>query len=450
MVVAGKHDPIYAADAYFGNLDPERGFLLTPDNPLNELSYLRLIETWENPVPNSDFERQAKEIFFISTDSVRFLPYYPLAVQPTVLNRVYHPFDFSYASLSAISTAGNGELSKVIGLNDRDREAFSNYLKVNLPPRVLEQLAGYLDGIINDEQSYYEKIIAILDGFSTFQYNIGFSDDISIDAIERFLFDTRDGDCSEFSNATALLARMVGIPSRVVTGYLASSGLQTRMHRQGLAALQQTIEPLRQFPLEDMFLVTTAHRHSWTQLYVPGYGWLDIETTATAMPPLGGLDPNAADIVIPIIEPDEVVDRNFEFPWLITLQALLVLVVAGVAGAYSFRYGRLIYLRAMAKGNSVRSIRSLYSLLLMRLAAEGYPIKSGARTANEYAGEHPELSNFAALYTSLRYRERFTPEERNEEFHKLRREYRTVVDKTKRRGLAGLVCRMFTLRDLRY
>jgi hypothetical protein len=162
------------------------------------------------------------------------------------------------------------------------------------------------------------------------------------------------------------------------------------------------------------------------------------------------LDPNSADIVIPIIEPEDVTDRRFEFPWLLALQSLLVLVAAGTVGAYAFRYGRLLYLRAAAKGDSVRSLRSLYTLLLMRLAVEGYPIKPGSRTAAEYADEHPELKGFADLYSSLRYRERLTGGERKEELEKLRGEYRGIVKSAKRNGLPGLIRRFFSLRDLRY
>ena len=79
---------------------------------MNELSYLRLIETWENPVANVDLDRGLKEVYFLSTESTRYLPYEPRAVQPTVLNRSFHPFDFSYASLSAISEADAGQLGK--------------------------------------------------------------------------------------------------------------------------------------------------------------------------------------------------------------------------------------------------------------------------------------------------------------------------------------------------
>jgi len=183
---------------------------------------------------------------------------------------------------------------------------------------------------------------------------------------------------------------------------------------------------------------------------MPGYGWIDFETTATAIPPVSGFNPNSTDIVIPIIEPENVVDRSFEFPWLLTLQVLLVLLVAGTAGAYAFRYGRLIYLRALSGGDSVRSLRSMYSLLLMRLAAEGYPIKPASRTAHEYAGEHPELERFALLYTSLRYREKLPADMRKGQFEEIRGEYRKIITSARRSGFVGLVRRVFSLRDLRY
>ena len=103
MVVASDQDPVYAADAYFGHFDPVRGFTVSRDNPLNELAYIRLIETWENPAPVEGSGRELKEVFFISTEPRRYIPFDPRAVQPTILNKIYHPFDFSYATLSEIS-----------------------------------------------------------------------------------------------------------------------------------------------------------------------------------------------------------------------------------------------------------------------------------------------------------------------------------------------------------
>ncbi len=450
MVVVSTQDPVYAADGYFGDFDPYRGLRLSRDNRLNELTYLRIIETWENPAPSIDTGRTPVDVFFLSTESNRYLPYQPLAVQPTILNKVYHPFAFSYASRSAISQTTEDQWRTIIGLNDSDRENLSSYLEVELRDELRDDLLTYFNSVVNDEQTYYEKLEAILESYSTFQYNIGFTDDVSVDRIVDFLFTSRDGDCTEFSNSTAILARLAGIPSRVVTGYLASSGLQTPQHRQGLMALQEAIEPLQQYSLDEMFLVTTAHRHSWVQVYMPGYGWIDIETTATALPPAAGFDPNSMDIVIPIIDPQDVKNRAFIFPWLLALQSLLVLLVAGVVGAYTFRFGRLLFLRSLSKGESVRALRALYTLLLMRLAVEGYRIKSTAETSMEYAESHPELGSFSELYTRLRYRERLEGAERENDLDSIRDEYRNVVGSARRKGLQGTLRRIFSLKDLRY
>ncbi|MBT3273005.1 MAG: transglutaminase domain-containing protein, partial [Spirochaetales bacterium] len=450
MVVAGSHDPIYAADAYFGTLDPIAGFMVDRDDPLNELSYIRLIETWRNDEPSSDAGREEEEVFFLSTDSTRYLPFEPRAVQPTILNRIYHPFDFSYATLSMISKTTPNDWVRVIGINERDKALLARYLQVELRDDLAQDIKNYFDSIVNDDMGYYEKLYFILQSFETFQYNIGFSDDVSVDHIADFLFNTLNGDCTEFSNSTAVLARMAGIPSRVVTGYLATSNLQTDQHRQGLAELQSVIEPLQNYGLDEMYLVTTAHRHSWVQVYMPGYGWIDIETTSTALPPPAGSDPNSMDIIIPIIDPESVDLSRFEFPWLLVLQSLGVLIGSAIAGAYIFRYSRLIYLQKLAKGNTQKALRALFSLLLMKLAVEGYPLKPGFLTSTEYAESHPELSGFAELYTRLRYRERFSEGQKDEEFQRIRSEYNQITQTSRRSGVSGFFKRVFSLRDLRY
>ena len=62
MVVAGNVDPVYAADAYFGDFDPEAGFTLSNDEELNELSYLRFLETWRDPSSPLDRLRQPEPL----------------------------------------------------------------------------------------------------------------------------------------------------------------------------------------------------------------------------------------------------------------------------------------------------------------------------------------------------------------------------------------------------
>ena len=120
-------------------------------------------------------------------------------------------------------------------------------MEVSLPEPVKNSFRTYLGDVTEDANGYFARAKAIFEGYSDYQYEIGFTDDVSIDHMEEFLLSTRSGDCTEFSNATAILARMAGIPTRVVTGYLGADSLQTPAHMQGLAALQQSIPPLQEY-----------------------------------------------------------------------------------------------------------------------------------------------------------------------------------------------------------
>ncbi|HUX13291.1 MAG TPA: hypothetical protein VMW87_09695, partial [Spirochaetia bacterium] len=83
MIVASKHSPVYAADAYFDGFDPVSGFVKTGTNPLNDLTHLRLLGTWKNQITNTDFGRQPWTVHFFSTITDRVVPYDPDSIDPT-------------------------------------------------------------------------------------------------------------------------------------------------------------------------------------------------------------------------------------------------------------------------------------------------------------------------------------------------------------------------------
>ncbi|MCW2936818.1 MAG: transglutaminase domain protein [Actinomycetia bacterium] len=74
--------------------------------------------------------------------------------------------------------------------------------------------------------------------------------------LETFLQSTKRGYCQQFAVAMAVLARLVGIPSRVVVGY--TSGTQQK---------------------DGSWLVRTHDAHEWPELYFAGSGWLRFEPT---------------------------------------------------------------------------------------------------------------------------------------------------------------------------
>jgi transglutaminase-like putative cysteine protease len=77
----------------------------------------------------------------------------------------------------------------------------------------------------------------------------------SMDVVAKFL-DVREGYCVHFSSAMAVMARTLGIPSRIAVGYRAG-------------ATQD----------EGEYTVTNRQLHSWPELYIRGAGWVAFEPT---------------------------------------------------------------------------------------------------------------------------------------------------------------------------
>ena len=449
MVLASPVQPVYAADAYFGEFDPEGGFLFSRDEPLNELTYLRFLETWKNLTAAQERLRRSTEIHYFSTLPERYIPYRPQSIEPTVLRREYNPFQYSYTATSRLSLSGPRDWAAIPGLGPEDRRRLQSYLQIPLSEEHRQSFLSYLEEALGDTTGYYGRILSILKSFSTFQYDIGFDDTTSVAKMERFLVEKRQGDCTEFSNTSAILLRLAGIPARVVTGYLASRDLQSFAHLRGLFMLREAIPELQEHPFGNLYLVTTAQRHSWIQVYIPSFGWVDFESTAYALPPPPGRNPNSMNVVIPLIQ-GERMRPGFRFPWLLALQFLAALTVLALVGIYLFRFARKIYLSGVSRRKDVRALKALYTLLLIQLAERGWDVKRPFLTPMEYAEDHPELRDFADIYTMVRFRENLEPGARAGGWDTLRARYREILEASRRPGLLAALRRIFSLKGLYY
>ena len=83
------------------------------------------------------------------------------------------------------------------------------------------------------------------------------------DLVDFFLFDANGqaGYCEYFASAMAVMARSLGIPSRVAVGY----------------APGERLEP-------GLYQVREANAHAWAEIYFPGYGWQSFEATKSLAP----------------------------------------------------------------------------------------------------------------------------------------------------------------------
>jgi transglutaminase-like putative cysteine protease len=91
-----------------------------------------------------------------------------------------------------------------------------------------------------------------------FRYTLKAPSVTSASGLANFLEVSKKGYCQQFSFAMAVLARLLGIPSRVAVGYTWGTPVSG-----------------------DTWLVTTHDAHSWPELYFQGYGWLRFEPTPT-------------------------------------------------------------------------------------------------------------------------------------------------------------------------
>ncbi len=139
-------------------------------------------------------------------------------------------------------------------------------LPLTLPNRVRELAERVTAG----HRSPYGKAVALATYLST-TYPYRFADSLDDlpppgrDPVDWFLFDHREGTCGVYSTAFAVMARSVGIPARVVSGWIISS-----------ESSAQT--------------VYTDQAHQWAEIALNGIGWVDFEPTGGADGPLARVD----------------------------------------------------------------------------------------------------------------------------------------------------------------
>ncbi len=469
MVVASRFNPVYAASSYRGVFS-EKGLLPLPPEiePLNTIANVHLIETWRDKVSSRDDKRKIVSSFFLSTIKERVVPYRPYRIQPTVQNVIYHPFDLSYSVQSRVSVSQPNDWFLVRDLNTFEKKRMKIYLEIKVNKQIENVFQKHVrfarrlylkqkkkKGSIISAEKFFERIDIILRGFARHRYELGFDEEMNLEKIKEFIEKTKKGDCTEFAHASALLGRFMGVPSRVVIGYLASRDLQTPAHKGGLYNLRKRIPLLKDYALKELFLVTTAHHHAWVQFWIPGFGWIDFETTSFAIPPKPKMDPNNMDVVIPLIEEEKIaVTPSFEFPWRLMLWLILFIAFGVINLLYAFNYGRLVYYWFFAKfffKGDVKGLRALQQLFLMRLAQEGQPLLDRHHTILEYSEQIPEIKEFSELYTMLRFRENYNGvDEKKESLNKIKKIYKEKVKKLSRKGPLGLLRRIVSLRALRY
>ena len=135
------------------------------------------------------------------------------------------------------------------------------FLAVSHTPNA--EMQRLLDDWRATTNSPIELIQKVLMHFRTqpFAYNL-IPPVLEIDPFNEFMFDTRTGYCEHYASAFTTIARWLGIPARIVTGYLGGKW-----------------NPGGQF-----LQVRYSDAHAWSEVWIDGSGWVRVDPTGAIAP----------------------------------------------------------------------------------------------------------------------------------------------------------------------
>jgi len=192
----------------------------------------------------------AKDTRYLAWDSSMPMDWSPSLEVMRSREVVDGPYNIRYAGYPVLS------LEELRGATVTSEE---QYLSVS------EDLAEYVGGLAEayaaGQDTPYDQALAIRDHLrADYRYTFNFSKaPEGTDPLYWFLFGSYEGVCTHFNSAMVLMARSMGIPARLVSGYLINSDLE-----------YQT--------------VYAKQAHAFAEIRLDGLGWVVMDATPLAPP----------------------------------------------------------------------------------------------------------------------------------------------------------------------
>lgn len=228
-----------------------------------------------------------------------------------------------------------------------------------LPPTVTERTRRLARAWVGEATGTYEVLKRIESHLKhAYRYNL----DIppfppGVDTVDHFLFESprHEGYCEHFASTMAVMGRLMGLPTRLVTGYL----------------------PGQFNPFSGFYEVRTSDAHAWVEAFFPDAGWVPFDPT-----PTGGDPMEQAEDQLPV-------------------QALL----RGLSGALGVGMGAaaiavlLFTFAIFARARRSKVPAGAFRRFLYHLERHGYDPGAAGTTPRQHLGRlrsHPELGVIAA------------------------------------------------------
>lgn len=167
-------------------------------------------------------------------------------------------------SVESVIPRYSPELLSQASFDDYERDFSSELLSshLDLPDDASPAVLGLAEAVTRNALTPFDKALALQNWFrSEFTYDLNVARGHSIERIEDFLAVGR-GYCEQFASTFAMMARGLGIPSRVAVGFTPGEPAET-----GNGEESQT------------YIVRGRNYHSWPEVLIPGAGWVAMEPT---------------------------------------------------------------------------------------------------------------------------------------------------------------------------
>ena len=128
-----------------------------------------------------------------------------------------------------------------------------------LPDTVPQRVLDLARDVVGDAPTRYDRALAIERYLRGYPYTLDLPEPPpGRDLVDYFLFEQQEGYCDYYASAMVVMARAVGVPARLASGYAQGS----YDHDAG------------------RWVVTERDGHSWVEVYFENIGWVEFEPTA--------------------------------------------------------------------------------------------------------------------------------------------------------------------------
>lgn len=135
-----------------------------------------------------------------------------------------------------------------------------NQTYTQLPDTLPDRVKELAEEITKDSDTKYDKLKAIEAYLNKYNYTLSPKEvPKGEDFIDYFLFDSKEGYCTSYATAMAVLGRCIGIPTRYVEGFVVRYNNRDK---------------------KGMYPVKNSQAHAWAEAYIEGVGWIPFEATA--------------------------------------------------------------------------------------------------------------------------------------------------------------------------